>query len=653
MDLSDESIDIPAHKISLSRQNFPTFSSNSINYCDIADDAESSIPNPSVKLEFIKGPCSQMSQLFSPEVRKNLNRGWTAMDDNSFPLSDISCREPQSMSLINNKDKPPYSPTFRLPSIKVEKIECSNGFTINVAVQGQRSKPAILTYHDIGLNHVSQFQNFFAYDDMSIISKHFCVYHIDAPGQEEQAPTLNGSFDELESTPHQSASNTINSNDSTILYSNKNEDKISFTDNSKVFNDRKSLNNKSTENSGNWSSIFNGLWSAISPNLAYPTMDELAEMILDIMKYFGLKSFIGFGVGAGANILSRFTLKHGDKVEALFLVEANGNAAGWTEWSYQKLNSFYLRKNSLTNFTHEYLIWHHFGKVTPDKNSDLINAFKDYFLHHINNLNLASFIESYIRRTDLGICRNLNYGLDSSTISQNGNTNTNVKKANKNFSCPVMIIAGSESPHIEESEALYANLEPNDSSWLKVSNCGGMVLEERPDKVSEAFRLFIQGLGYIPYLSRASMSENKRADYQKYRSLSTNVYPNSSLKNLATDFDPSTNLAKQKLSLPIRPPLNFHKFNPTPPSPYLPHEHHRMAGNENNNESILKNKATTGKVDTNGISLNGNGNSKILRVVDVPYTPTDEENIPLSGIPSSSRNGIVENGHGMSPDVMA
>lgn len=29
--------------------------------------------------------------------------------------------------------------------------------------------------------------------------------------------------------------------------------------------------------------------------------------------------------------------------------------------------------------------------------------------------------------------------------------------------------------------------------------CGGMVLEEAPDKLAESFRLFLQGMGYSKY----------------------------------------------------------------------------------------------------------------------------------------------------------
>ena len=43
-------------------------------------------------------------------------------------------------------------------------------------------------------------------------------------------------------------------------------------------------------------------------------MDELAEQLVDVLNYFGLKRIIGFGVGAGANILCRFGLNHPEKV---------------------------------------------------------------------------------------------------------------------------------------------------------------------------------------------------------------------------------------------------------------------------------------------------------------------------------------------------
>jgi pimeloyl-ACP methyl ester carboxylesterase len=43
-------------------------------------------------------------------------------------------------------------------------------------------------------------------------------------------------------------------------------------------------------------------------------MDELAEQINFVMSHFALKNIIGFGVGAGSNVLARFALTHPEKV---------------------------------------------------------------------------------------------------------------------------------------------------------------------------------------------------------------------------------------------------------------------------------------------------------------------------------------------------
>lgn len=59
--------------------------------------------------------------------------------------------------------------------------------------------------------------------------------------------------------------------------------------------------------------IFIGCFSYI-----YPTMDELAAQLLFVLSHFGLKTVIGFGVGAGANILAKFALNNPDKVSFKF-----------------------------------------------------------------------------------------------------------------------------------------------------------------------------------------------------------------------------------------------------------------------------------------------------------------------------------------------
>uniref|UniRef100_A0A8C7P2Y7 Protein NDRG2 n=1 Tax=Oncorhynchus mykiss TaxID=8022 RepID=A0A8C7P2Y7_ONCMY len=57
---------------------------------------------------------------------------------------------------------------------------------LHVVIRGapKGNKPAILTYHDVGLNHKLCFNSFFHNEDMQEITKHFVVCHVDAPGQQ-------------------------------------------------------------------------------------------------------------------------------------------------------------------------------------------------------------------------------------------------------------------------------------------------------------------------------------------------------------------------------------------------------------------------------------------------------------------------------------
>lgn len=46
----------------------------------------------------------------------------------------------------------------------------------------------------------------------------------------------------------------------------------------------------------------------------FPSMDELANQLDHVLRYFGLESVVGLGVGAGGNILARFAFKQPTKV---------------------------------------------------------------------------------------------------------------------------------------------------------------------------------------------------------------------------------------------------------------------------------------------------------------------------------------------------
>lgn len=284
---------------------------------------------------------------------------------------------------------------------------------IFVTIQGHREKPAFITFPDIGLNSQIQYHGFFNFVDMEPLMDSFCVYHINALGQEANCPTL-------------------------------------------------------------------------PSNYSFPTCEQLAETVLDVVNHYKLKNVICFGVGCGANILARFALMHPDLVSACVFINCVSTKCGWIEWGYQKWNRWYLGSGQYTEFTQNYLLWHHFGYNTLEKNHDLVETYKRIF-PKVNAINLGLLVNSYISRSDLGIERNDPDG------------SPNVHKFN--FKCSVLNITGDNSPHEDDVVETNGRLDPTKSAFVKFADCGGLVLEEQPAKVAEALRHFLQGLGYVPHLS--------------------------------------------------------------------------------------------------------------------------------------------------------
>lgn len=134
-------------------------------------------------------------------------------------------------------------------------------------------------------------------------------------------------------------------------------------------------------------------------------MDEMASQLLFVLSHFGLKSVVGFGIGAGANVLTRFAIAHPEKVGALCLVNCSSTAAGWIEWGYQTFNARYLRTKGMTQSVVDYLMWHHFGRNWEERNHDLVQMYKAQFEKSVNPNNLGMWIYAYIHRTDMNIAR--------------------------------------------------------------------------------------------------------------------------------------------------------------------------------------------------------------------------------------------------------
>uniref|UniRef100_A0A674AB07 NDRG family member 2 n=1 Tax=Salmo trutta TaxID=8032 RepID=A0A674AB07_SALTR len=307
-----------------------------------------------------------------------------------------------------------------LPPSQEHSIETPHGL-LHVTLHGTSNtrRPAILTFHDVGLDSKSCFSPLFKFEEMQEIVKNFTLVHIDAPGQEEGA-------------------------------------------------------------------------TAYPMGYQYPSMEQIAEMIPAVLTYFNFRTVIGIGVGSGSYILSRFTMAHPDSVEGLVLINMDPETRGWMDWAAQKVT---VRLICLQIYILKY-----FEEMSA--NADLVRSHRDRISKAPNLINIELFWRSYNSRRDLIIDRN------------------------SNFKCPVMLVVGDQAPHEEAAVECNSKLDPTTTSFLKMADAGGLPQLTQPSKLTEAFKYFIQGMGYMASsimtrLSRsrtASLSSSYSMDGERQRS---------------------------------------------------------------------------------------------------------------------------------------
>ncbi|XP_076935990.1 pollen-specific protein SF21-like [Bidens hawaiensis] len=87
-----------------------------------------------------------------------------------------------------------HSISVTLPSIHFggkEHIIRTGCGSVSVTVYGDQQKPALITYPDLALNHMSCFQRLFGSPEpASLLLHNFCVYHISPPGHELGAKSI-------------------------------------------------------------------------------------------------------------------------------------------------------------------------------------------------------------------------------------------------------------------------------------------------------------------------------------------------------------------------------------------------------------------------------------------------------------------------------
>uniref|UniRef100_A0A8C6P8I9 Protein NDRG2 n=1 Tax=Nothobranchius furzeri TaxID=105023 RepID=A0A8C6P8I9_NOTFU len=216
--------------------------------------------------------------------------------------------------------------------------------------------------------------------------------------------------------------------------------------------------------------------NTFSTGYEYPSMDQLAETLPLVLKHFGLKSVIAMGIGAGAYILTRFALDYPNMVEGLMLININPCAQGWMDWAAHKISGW-------THAMPDMLITHLFGKEEINHNHDLIATYRHHILNDMNQFNLHLFVKAYESRRDLEIERPVP-GVNVRTLK-----------------CPSLLVVGDSSPAVDAVVECNTKLDPTKTTLLKV----------RPGKLTEAFKYFIQGMGYMPAASMTRLARSRTA----------------------------------------------------------------------------------------------------------------------------------------------
>ncbi|NP_001361773.1 protein NDRG1 isoform 4 [Homo sapiens] len=243
----------------------------------------------------------------------------------------------------------------------------------------------------------------------------------------------------------------------------------------------------------------------------YPSMDQLAEMLPGVLQQFGLKSIIGMGTGAGAYILTRFALNNPEMVEGLVLINVNPCAEGWMDWAASKVRWGPVRpagslqeEGQISGWTQalpDMVVSHLFGKEEMQSNVEVVHTYRQHIVNDMNPGNLHLFINAYNSRRDLEIERPMP-GTHTVTLQ-----------------CPALLVVGDSSPAVDAVVECNSKLDPTKTTLLKMADCGGLPQISQPAKLAEAFKYFVQGMGYMPSASMTRLMRSRTASGSSVTSL--------------------------------------------------------------------------------------------------------------------------------------
>ncbi|XP_054822505.1 protein NDL1-like isoform X2 [Prosopis cineraria] len=350
-------------------------------------------------------------------------------------------------------------------------VKTSKG-SISVMVCGDQEKPALITYPDMALNYISCFQGLLLYPDAaSLLLHNFCIYHIDAPGHEVIIKSLTYVPVKTLACVHLSSHYYRQPSLSIFLSS------WACSSLHPGYKKYCSLNR------------FHMLGADVIPSdEPLLSVDDLADQVVEVLDFFGIRQVLCLGVTAGAYILTLFAMKYKERVLGLILVSPLCRAPSWTEWLYNKVLKNLLYFYGMCGLLKECLLQRYFSK---EHRCNVEGAEPDMtltcrrLLDERQSLNVMRFLLA-INKRDL-------------------------TESLKNLRCKTLIFAGASSPFHAESVHMSAKMDKKTCALVevgkgKVKACGSLVTEEKPYAMIIPIEIFLMEFGYQRVFASCSSS---------------------------------------------------------------------------------------------------------------------------------------------------
>ncbi|XP_037504497.1 uncharacterized protein ZK1073.1 isoform X3 [Rhipicephalus sanguineus] len=206
----------------------------------------------------------------------------------------------------------------------------------------------------------------------------------------------------------------------------------------------------------------------LSEDYKFPSMDDLAQDMADVLHYFKVPYCVALGEGAGANILARFTVVY------------------WYQGG---------KKSGPPPMEH-FLVFHKFGKVlsklleqsglsqlvqNTDETSGKVAqgssalSYAESVRQNVNRKNSSFYIQAYLTRSDI-----------SGSLK-------------KNLKTDILLVTSSTQVHADMTQNMYSKIDPAKAALLKLDDVED-ILSDAPEKLAYSLVLFCQGLGLLSSL---------------------------------------------------------------------------------------------------------------------------------------------------------